>query len=171
VKVDVFAIATLDPRSWAVRRFMRDDSVFLWSCLGHPLPLVERRDSHAVPATGRRAPSTPAVLARVIEESAATGICTFLHAGKIATTEQGSSRFAHRNEQLSRFLDVRLKSSLETSRSLEQSRGARSSANHVVNGLNGFARNRSRVNNFGSMYLTQMDPNGPRKPANSRGIP
>jgi hypothetical protein len=43
----------------------------------------------AVPATGRRAPSTPAVLARVIEESAAAGVGTFLHAGEIATTEQG----------------------------------------------------------------------------------
>ena len=89
------------------------------------LALVERRDPHAVPATGRRAPSTPAVLARVIEESAAAGIGTFLHAGKIATTEQGGSGFADRNEQLSRLLEVRLKSSLETPRSLDQSRGAR----------------------------------------------
>jgi hypothetical protein len=99
------------------------------------LPLVERRDSHAVPATGRRAPSTPAVLARVVEESAATGIGTLLYARKIATTEQGSSGFADWNEQLIWLLEVRLKSSLKTPRSLEQYRGARWSPDHVVNGL------------------------------------
>ena len=88
------------------------------------LPLVERRDPHAVPATGRRAPSTPAVLARVVEESAAVGVGTFLHAGKIATTEQSGSGFTDRNEHLTGLPEVRLESSLETPRSLDQSRGA-----------------------------------------------
>jgi hypothetical protein len=112
------------------------------------LPLVERRDSHAVPATGRRAPSTPAVLARVVEESTAAGVRTFLHAGKITTTEQSGSGFTDRNEHLTGLPEVRLESSLETLRSLDQSRGARWFPNHLVKGVNGSARNRSRVNNF-----------------------
>jgi hypothetical protein len=107
------------------------------------LPLVERRASHAVPTTCRRAPPTTAVLARVVEESPTGGIGTFLHARKITTTEQGSSGFADGNEQLTRLLEVRLESSLETQRSLDQSRGARWFPNHLVKGLNGSAWNRA----------------------------
>ena len=47
------------------------------------------------------------------------------HPAEVAITEQRGSRFADRNEQLSQLLDVRLESSFETLRSLDQSRGAR----------------------------------------------
>ncbi len=95
-------------------------------------PSVKRGDPHPVSALISATPSTAAVLARVVEESAAGGIGTLLHAGRIATTEQGSSGFADWNEQLSRLLEIRLKSSLEALHSLDQSRGARWAANHVV---------------------------------------
>jgi hypothetical protein len=121
------------------------------------LALVEGRDSHAVPVTGRRAPSTPAILARVVEESAAAGVGTFLHAGKIATTEQGGSGFTDRNEHLIGLPEVRLESSFETPCSLDQSRGARWFPNHLVNGLKGPARNRPRVNNI-ARHFAQAIP-------------
>ena len=106
------------------------------------------------------------------KESAATGIGTLLYARKIATTEQGSSGFADWNEQLSRLLEVRLKSSLKTPRSLEQYRGARWSPDHVVNGLHRCARNRPRVNDFrpsASVIKQSFEPAG-RKLHISSGV-
>jgi hypothetical protein len=70
------------------------------------LAFIERRHPHAVPAAGRGRPATPAVLARVIEESPAAGIGTFLHTGKIATPEQGSSGFTARYPFLQRTRDM-----------------------------------------------------------------